>query len=140
MSERQGFTLIELVVVIMILGILAAVAAPKLLNTSGTATDVSVKQTLAIVRDAIELYAADNGGNLPGQGADLPGDLAPYLRGAFPICPVGAKVNTVTYNTGPIAGEASPIAGWKFAYDTGEFICNYDAATSSDPGINYDEL
>ena len=64
MKNRNAFSLVELVVVIMILGILAAVAAPKLFSTSGTATDNGLRQTLTVVRDAIDLYAADNAGAL----------------------------------------------------------------------------
>ena len=66
MRKHKGFTLIEFVVVVMILGILAAVAAPKLLNTSSTASDNGLKETLGVVRDAIERYAAEHGGQLPG--------------------------------------------------------------------------
>ena len=74
MEKRKGFTLVELVVVVMILGILAAVAAPKLLGTSGTATDNGLRQTLSVVRDAIERYAAENGGDFPGTDeADVQG-------------------------------------------------------------------
>lgn len=138
----RGFSLVELVVVIMILGILAAVAAPKLLQTSGAATDNGLKQTLTVVRDAIELYAADNGGALPGADgaqATFKSDLAPYLRGEFPNCPVGAQNNDVKMSSGATAlsGAASPTEGWHYNYTTGEFIVNY-SATSGDGATQYD--
>src|SRR5688500_12245653 len=93
MQKHKGFTLVELVVVVMILGILAAVAAPKLLTTSSTANENGLKQTLAVIRDAIERYAAEHGGQLPGEGGDVDfkSDIAPYLRGKFPVCPVAEE-------------------------------------------------
>ena len=149
MRKHNGFTLVELVVVVMILGILAAVAAPKLLNTSSAAADNGIKQTLGVVRDAIERYAAENGGNLPGTdditGDDLKADLVPYLRGAFPICPVGGKNNNVKVTAGssdPIEGEAfvADMDSWHYNSDTGQFICNLQAETNSDDTVFYDEL
>jgi general secretion pathway protein G len=147
MRQREGFTLVELVVVVMILGILAAVAAPKFLDTSGKATDSGVKQSLAVVRDAIEMYAAENAGNLPGaDGAEatFKSDLDTYLRGnaKFPKCPVGANNDGVAMVAGmaPLAADAAPAQGWKYAYETGEFICNSGDATKSDPAVNYDQL
>ncbi len=141
MKKRIAFTLVELVVVILILGILAAVAAPRFLNTSATATDNGLKQTLSVVRDAIELYTAENGGQLPGQSSNLDTDLAPYLRGAFPTCPVGQQNANVTYATGQnIAADATPTNGWKYSTDFGEFIVNSGGATASDAAVNYDDL
>ena len=118
--NRVGFTLIELVVVIMILGILAGVAAPKLLNTSAAATDNGLRQTLSIVRDSIELYASDNGGTLPpctGTGADFRTALAPYIRGTFPNAPVGPTVGTAAARdinptgAGPTTADGHAIGG-----------------------------
>jgi general secretion pathway protein G len=136
MEKRQGFTLVELVVVVMILGILAAVAAPKLLGTSGTATDNGLRQTLAVVRDSIERYAAENGGEFPGTDAvTFKTDLAPYLRGQFPSCPVGANKNAnVGYGaTSTVAGTE----GWRFNSSTGEFIVNSAATDNSTPAVAY---
>ena len=146
MNLRTGFTLIELVVVIMILGILAGVAAPKLLKTSALATDNGLKQTLTIVRDAIELYAAGHGGVLPGADTDpltFKTDLDPYMRGRFPKCPVGPAPNRkvrMVNGGGPISGEASPGRGWRYNYETGQFIVNWNEPTKCDPTVTYDQL
>ena len=144
--KRAAFTLVELVVVIMILGILAAVAAPKLLSTSGAATDNGLKQTLTVIRDAIELYAADNGGALPGADKNqttFKSDLVPYLR-KFPENPVGANASKLDEikmrdNGDPLSGHIDNDEGWIYDNQTGEFRANSDA-TSSDGVTAYSEF
>jgi general secretion pathway protein G len=141
-ATRRGFTLIELVVVIMILGILAAVAAPKFFNTSSTATENGVRQTLSIVRDAIQMYVAQNNGTKPtctGTGDDFKLLLVPYIRGEFPVCPVGAKNAEVTPATGTVDGDASPTSGWKYYTDSGDFIANTQEVAPGS-GTAYDTL
>jgi len=59
-QRRPGFTLVELVVVVLILGIIAAVAAPKMFDTADQAKESSAAMLAAIVRDRIDLYYAAN--------------------------------------------------------------------------------
>jgi type II secretory pathway pseudopilin PulG len=129
----------------MILGILAAVAAPKLLATSGTATDNGLKQTLGVVRDAIERYAAEHGGTLPGaDGAEatFKTEIAPYLRGPFPDCPVGGVQDDVVVMVNSVATlvGTDTAGGWKYDYVNGGFIANSDQGTHDDAAVHYDEL
>ena len=63
--SQKGFTLIELVVVIVILGILAAVAFPKFQDLSGTAKKAAVKGAAAAFQSAAIITLAKNQGTVP---------------------------------------------------------------------------
>lgn len=76
MSKRNAFTLVELVVVVLILGIIAAVAVPRVMRSTASAGESALKQDLAAVRSAVELYASDHNGIFPGFLADGLGSTA----------------------------------------------------------------
>lgn len=141
---RGAFTLVELVVVILILGILSGIAAPRFLETSALATENSHRQTLSAVRNAIELYGAVNG-ELPGQtksSDDLKAELAPFLRGDFPENPFGADEDKASEIK--ISAKGNPLSaggndGWLYDNVSGEFISN-SAELSSDGVTTYAEF
>ncbi len=58
--NRKGFTLIELVIVIIVIGILAAVAIPRFADLAGHARSASQQATVVAVRQAINIYRAEN--------------------------------------------------------------------------------
>lgn len=126
-QKRNGFSLVELVVVVLVMGIIAAVAGPKMFDTAGDARANGTKQSLSVVRDAIELHKAQVGA-YPGDGgdeADLKADLTPFLRGAFPKVEIGAnKNNNVRVATAGTALTATGTEGWAYDNSTGEFVIN----------------
>lgn len=61
MKKISGFTLIEVMVVVVILGILAALVVPKILSRPEQARIVKVKQDILAIQSALDLYKLDNG-------------------------------------------------------------------------------
>ena len=62
---KKGFTLIELMIVVAILGILAAVAIPKMAGLISRSQEGATKGNLGAVRSSLSIYYADNGGIYP---------------------------------------------------------------------------
>ena len=146
-TRAKGFSLVELVVVIMILGILAAIAAPNFLGTSRRAADQSLIQTLQVVRNAIDMYFAENGvlpaSETTSNEALFKTQLAAYIKGDFPRCTVGAAPSATVVIEAPTSGEitgGANTSGWKYNRVTGTFIINFQGRTFMDPNKRYDQL
>lgn len=59
--RSRGFTLVEIMVVVVILGILASLIVPRVLGRTDEARAVAAKQDVAAVMQALKLYRLDNG-------------------------------------------------------------------------------
>lgn len=67
---KKAFTLVEVLIVVAILGILAAIAIPQFQSHSQQAKEAAAKDNLRILRQQIEVYAARHGGVPPGYPND----------------------------------------------------------------------
>jgi general secretion pathway protein G len=66
MKSKSGFTLVEILIVVVILGILAAIVIPQFTNASTEARENSLKADLQTMRSQIELYKIQHNDTLPG--------------------------------------------------------------------------
>lgn len=83
---NSGFTLVEIMIVVLIIGLLAAIAIPAFGRARERTRRNACINNLRQIDSAKEQWAMENNkdeGEVPSQS-----DLAPYIRGGFPTCPV----------------------------------------------------
>ncbi|MEQ8844675.1 MAG: prepilin-type N-terminal cleavage/methylation domain-containing protein [Phycisphaerales bacterium] len=133
---RKAFTLVEILIVVVILGILAAIVIPQFTSASEDAQVSSAESQLQTVRNQIELFRVRNNGTPPA-AADLFTDEgltepaggwssivnADYLR----VAPVNPRTGTSTIAAGtaaPTAAVAAGDDGWIYDEATGRIWMN----------------
>lgn len=79
-ARSAGFTLIELMIVVAIIGILAAIAVPKFSDLIKKSQEGTTKGNLAAVRSALRIYYADTEGLYPGDHLECLTANAKYLK------------------------------------------------------------
>lgn len=112
----KAFTLVEILIVVVILGILAAIVIPQFTNASQDAQVGNVETQLQTIRSQIELYRVHNNGTVPDFAANQWADLVgpDYMRTA-PINPRnGSSVVTVGANPGTAAASGATATGWYY--------------------------
>ncbi|MDO5379623.1 MAG: type II secretion system protein [Acidaminococcaceae bacterium] len=97
MSTRKGFTLIEIVIVIAILGILAGLAIPRFIDATEAARGAKLLGDMRTIESMALVYAADHGGQYPKVRTDTGGfyfdngseKFNDYFSGGYPLPPKG---------------------------------------------------
>ena len=126
-NEESGFTLVELLVVMLILGILAAIAVPAFFSQRDKAQDADTKSGVRTAQTAIETYATDNGGDYTGATvADLE-DIEPTLADTDLSEPSGLSETTYT-----VTGTSS--TGNTFSIERAGGITTLECTTSGEGG------
>ena len=139
--KTQGFTLVEILIVVVILGILAAIVVPQFAGAANEARTGNILTQTQTLETQLELYAARNNGVYPdlvGVGWGAVGDAAVpptmigdgYIKAApvNPLAPAGAQTTVVAAvfaDPGAADAAADAVApaavanGWMYDRNTG---------------------
>jgi general secretion pathway protein G len=152
MSNRKytGFTLLEMMLVVVIIALIAAIAIPKFSRGAAGANDSAVAANLAVLRNAIDMFQAEHNGTYPtvatfvaqmttftdSTGAaqatkDATHIYGPYLR-TIPALPVGAAKGNTT-----VAAAAATGVGWVYTAATGVVTTNTTTTEVDSAGNQY---
>jgi prepilin-type N-terminal cleavage/methylation domain-containing protein len=107
---KKGFTLIELMIVVAIIGILAAIAIPKFADLINKSKEGATKGALSSVRSALQVYYGDNEGWFPADNLAILVANAKYIN----EIPVAKLPTTGHVDTGTVMTVSSMTAAGAF--------------------------
>jgi prepilin-type N-terminal cleavage/methylation domain-containing protein len=142
----HGFTLIEVLIVVVIMAVLAAVVIPRFSSSTEDAKQSALEYNMKVMREQIQIYAAHHLGDLPTiQNNDLPqltgatdldgniGDpgpdhpFGPYIKEALPVNPFDQsnEVTGVTLKGQKPTGAVGSREGWQYDESNGAVWPNH---------------
>jgi general secretion pathway protein G len=131
--RKAAFTLVEILIVAAILGILAAIVLPEFQAHATQAKEAAAKDTLRILREAIERYAAEHNDVAPGYPSNNPTLIPNFLQfgsqlrdggyiSALPKNPFNGIVSVRIIKNGDLFPAApAGVNGWIYKPETKEF-------------------
>ncbi len=147
MSKKRGFTLIEVLIVVVIMAVLAATIIPQFASSTNDAKTSALKFNLHSLRSQIEMYKLQHNGATPAlTSGSLPGlvyatdvtgansgstvsdtthPFGPYIQGGFlPANPFDGTTTVTQISTFPPTATAGSAQGWLYEPVSGQIAPN----------------
>lgn len=99
-NRKAGFTLVEIMIVVAIIGLLAAIAIPNFVKARGTAQKNACINNLRQIDGAKEQWALEN--KKSAGSAVVDADVEAYIKGGRPACPGGGTYTFNAVDTSPV--------------------------------------
>jgi prepilin-type N-terminal cleavage/methylation domain-containing protein len=138
LKNQEGFTLIEMLVVVIILGILAMIIVPQISVSTDDARLNTLQTNLNSIRSAIEVYAAQHANRYPGTYSEADGTTATttdalakqaFIAQLTQFTDINGMANgtkTATFKYGPYLKTGTlPLNPFN---DSGDVLCDFDQA------------